>query len=277
MAEDVLKIPGELDLDKKRAAVEHRRCILLALLACTSPNNPTLKKLLSNGLLVTVKAWLDDILSGAIGTLSLLSLEVSGKPSPLSSHIACATSISRFTGSVDLLLHLLSSIKDLPVTKSNVVDSDMGKAIRDIEKHKICAGTANETAIKSRVKEVKDAWNASVKVNKVGSMPISMNSVQHQSYLTLSSHHCYTTQQDDRKKKKRPPQSSAEQSPQKKKKVESSFSSLVKKVSKSDDSKPAAVPASAPLNGSAKDDNRDSAKTSNGDKNSVERKGGYIL
>jgi hypothetical protein len=82
MAEDVLKIPGELDLDKKRAAVEHRRCILLALLACTSPNNPTLKKLLSNGLLVTVKAWLDDILSGAIGTLSLLSLEVSVKPLP---------------------------------------------------------------------------------------------------------------------------------------------------------------------------------------------------
>lgn len=88
MAEDVLKIPGELDLDKKRAAVEHRRCILLALLACTSPNNPTLKKLLSAGLLVTVKAWLDDILSGAIGTLSLLSLKVSVKPLPLpvSSH-----------------------------------------------------------------------------------------------------------------------------------------------------------------------------------------------
>jgi len=49
-----------------------------------------------------------------------------------------------------------------------VVDSGMGKAIRDIEKHKICAGTANEAAIKARVKAVKDAWNASVKVNKVG-------------------------------------------------------------------------------------------------------------
>ena len=68
MAEDVLKVPGELDLDQKRAAVEHRRCILLALLGCTSPNNPTLKALLSNGLLVTIKSWLDDILSGAIGT-----------------------------------------------------------------------------------------------------------------------------------------------------------------------------------------------------------------
>ena len=62
---------------------------------------------------------------------------------------------------------MLSSIKDLPVTKSMVLSSGMGKAIRDIEKHKICAGSANESAIKSRVKEVKDAWNASVKVNKV--------------------------------------------------------------------------------------------------------------
>lgn len=66
-----MKIPGELDLDRKRAAAEHRRCILLALLACTSPNNPTLKKLLANGLLNTVKSWLDDILNGAIGTILL--------------------------------------------------------------------------------------------------------------------------------------------------------------------------------------------------------------
>lgn len=70
-------------------------------------------------------------------------------------------------GSVDLLLHLLSSITDLPVTKSMVVSSGMGKAIRDIEKHKICAGSDNEEAIKKRVKAVKDAWNASVKLNKV--------------------------------------------------------------------------------------------------------------
>lgn len=53
------------------------------------------------------------------------------------------------------------------MTKSMVLSSGMGKAIRDIEKHKICAGSANESAIKGRVKAVKDAWNASVKVNKV--------------------------------------------------------------------------------------------------------------
>lgn len=71
MAADVLQIPGELDLDRKRAAAEHRRCILLGLLAGSSPNNPTLKKLLSDGLLVTVKSWLDDILAGAIGAFPL--------------------------------------------------------------------------------------------------------------------------------------------------------------------------------------------------------------
>jgi len=160
-----LKIPGELDLDQKRAAAEHRRCILLALLACTSANNPTLKILLSNGLLVTVKSWLDDILNGAIGAFS--------RWQPRSFNLDRVVSRSHrpvslvFTGSVDLLLHLLSSITDLPVTKLMVLSSGMGKAIRDIEKHKICAGTANETAIKTRVKAVKDAWNASVKVNKV--------------------------------------------------------------------------------------------------------------
>ena len=52
-----------------------------------------------------------------------------------------------------------------------VLDSGMGKAIRDIEKHKICKGTANETAIKTRVQAVKDAWNASVKANKVCDAP----------------------------------------------------------------------------------------------------------
>lgn len=131
-----MKIPGPLDVDKKRAVLEQRRCILLAIIACTPPTNPTIKAILSNGFLVVVKSWLDDILNGAIG-------------------------------GTDLLLHLLCSIVDLPVTKSQVVSSDMGKAIRDLEKHKICAGTPNESAIKTRVQKVKSAWNASVKVNKV--------------------------------------------------------------------------------------------------------------
>jgi hypothetical protein len=70
------------------------------------------------------------------------------------------------TGGVDLLLQLLSNIKDLPVTKSLVKQSGMGKAIGSIEKHSICAGTPNETAIMGRVQEIKAAWNASVKARK---------------------------------------------------------------------------------------------------------------
>jgi TFIIS helical bundle-like domain len=66
-------------------------------------------------------------------------------------------------GGVDLLLHLLSNIVSLPVTKSNVKDSGMGKAIGSIEKHKMCVGTANEASIKERVVSVKSAWQKSVK------------------------------------------------------------------------------------------------------------------
>lgn len=88
MAEDVLKIPGELDLDRKRAAAEYRRCILLLLLASTSPNNPTLKKLLADGLLATIKSWLDDTLNGAIGTGLLLFITSSIRDSLLNSSLA---------------------------------------------------------------------------------------------------------------------------------------------------------------------------------------------
>ena len=65
-----------------------------------------------------------------------------------------------------MLLHLLSNIKDLPVTKSIVKQSGMGKAIGSIGKHSICAGTPNETAIMDRVDGIKSAWNASVKARK---------------------------------------------------------------------------------------------------------------
>src|SRR3569832_2187177 len=42
----------------------------------------------------------------------------------------------------------------------------MGKSIGQIGKHRICLGTPNEAAIKDRVQQVKDAWNASVKKHK---------------------------------------------------------------------------------------------------------------
>jgi hypothetical protein len=74
-------------------------------------------------------------------------------------------------GGVDLLLHLLSNIVHLPVTKEAVKESGMGKAIGSIEKHPICAGTPNEGVIRDRLLDVKTAWNASVKANKAKELP----------------------------------------------------------------------------------------------------------
>lgn len=87
----------------------------------------------------------------------------------LESHIAVLGPL--LTGSIDLLLHLLSNIVHLPVTKNVVKTSGMGKAIGQIEKHPLCVGSANETAITERVQQVKDAWNASVKHRKSSEAP----------------------------------------------------------------------------------------------------------
>jgi hypothetical protein len=72
---------------------------------------------------------------------------------------------------VDLLLHLLSNIVHLPVTKEVVKESGMGKAIGSVEKHPICAGSQNEGAIRDRLRDVKNAWNASVKASKAKETP----------------------------------------------------------------------------------------------------------
>ncbi len=66
-------------------------------------------------------------------------------------------------GSVDLLLYLLSNITDLPVTKDMVTSSKLGRAVAGVEKHRICVGGLNETAIKERVSRVKEQWSASVR------------------------------------------------------------------------------------------------------------------
>jgi len=44
-----------------------------------------------------------------------------------------------------------------------VTTSKLGKAVSAVEKHKICMGTLNESAIKERVTNVKQEWSASVK------------------------------------------------------------------------------------------------------------------
>jgi hypothetical protein len=43
----------------------------------------------------------------------------------------------------------------------------MGRAIGSVEKHSQIKGTLNEPAVKERVQQIKDAWNASVKERKV--------------------------------------------------------------------------------------------------------------
>ena len=67
---------------------------------------------------------------------------------------------------MDLLLQLLTNMIYLPVGKSHVKKSGMGKLIGSIEKHAMVKGTPNEAAVLDRVQKVKDAWQASVKARR---------------------------------------------------------------------------------------------------------------
>ena len=51
----------------------------------------------------------------------------------------------------------------LPVTKTMVTTSNLGKRVAAVEKHKICVSGMNQKAIKERVSKVKEEWSASVK------------------------------------------------------------------------------------------------------------------
>jgi TFIIS helical bundle-like domain len=150
---------------------------------------------------------------------------------------------SRFTGSVDLLLHLLSNIIHLPVTKTVVKTSGMGKAIGQIEKHPKCVGTANESAISERVQQVKDAWNASVKQRKSQDVPPPAPT----SPAAAAPAVVAVSNVNKRAAEKDAPSPAA--SAKKVKTVPSSFSTLLKKVSGSNASavnKSSSVEASSP-------------------------------
>ena len=129
---------GEVSAAVDSRVLEQRRCLLLAAIGSTAEemsSNSTLSHLLQENLLVTVKTWLDENLAGKVG-------------------------------GVDLLIHLLRNIAPLPVTKLMVTSSRLGKTVASVEKHRICVGSANEAAIKSRVSQVKERWSASVKAFK---------------------------------------------------------------------------------------------------------------
>jgi hypothetical protein len=66
----------------------------------------------------------------------------------------------------------------------------MGKAIGSVEKHKICAGTPNESAIKERVKGIKEAWNKSVKSlkEKVKSLQTTIYTIIYNRVLIVLNH-----------------------------------------------------------------------------------------
>ena len=133
MAAATATISGDSDVQK--AVLAQRRGIILVIIGSTASSNDSLTQILENGFLKTVKSWLDEILNGSVG-------------------------------GVDLLLVLVENTTNLPVTKAIVKDSGLGIMIGKIGKHSICAGTPNEAPIKERVKQLKEAWNKSVKAMK---------------------------------------------------------------------------------------------------------------
>ena len=156
MASSASDVTG--DKDTQAAILVQRRCIILAIVGATPSSNSSLGRILQNGFLSSMKSWLDEILNGTVGELLGIQIISIFLRSKLNYSITFL-----HTGGIDLLLHLLSNIIELPVTKSVVKESGMGKAIGSIEKHKICAGSPNEAAVKERVKKIKAAWNKSVK------------------------------------------------------------------------------------------------------------------
>ena len=171
MAESVDGVIADVP-ETRKAVVAYRRCIILAVVGSTPASSQALERILSNGFLSTVKLWLDQILNGAVGESTSrnqlpLSVAIALPAQHKFSHDTFFLDMhTKFIGGIDLLLHLLTNIIKLPVTKSIVKDSGMGKAIGSIEKHKICVGTPNEATIKEKVRLIKEAWNKSVKALK---------------------------------------------------------------------------------------------------------------
>ena len=160
------------DSNNKNAILISRRSTIVTIIGSTPIENSTLDTVLQNGYLGTVKLWMDDILRGTVGTF----------PSPLMQYFVCfwrthlwiyngivliqLLCVTLSSGGIDLLLHLLTNIAQLPVTKGIVKESGMGKAVGSIEKHRICVDSPNKVAIVERVSAIKEAWKVSVKIRK---------------------------------------------------------------------------------------------------------------
>ena len=64
-------MPATSGDEEKASVLVRRRSILLALCAATPVEATSLRTIIQNGYLTTVKSWLDDILSGSTGESSL--------------------------------------------------------------------------------------------------------------------------------------------------------------------------------------------------------------
>jgi len=136
-------MPATSSDEEKASVLVRRRSILLALCAATSVEAKSLQSIIQNGYLMTVKGWLDDILSGS-------------------------------TGGIDYLTHMLNSLAHLPVTRETVASSKLGRAVVAIEKHTLFTSLKDATAaedMKKRIHLVKNEWSAIVKREKEASTP----------------------------------------------------------------------------------------------------------
>lgn len=93
------------------------------------------------------------------------------------------------------MLHLLTSIAPLPVTKEMVTTCRLGKAVVAVLKHSICVGTPNEKSISTRVQNVKTKWSEAVKALKNVSrlLYISSNKMMLSIINHVYSHHYQST------------------------------------------------------------------------------------
>lgn len=65
-ASGLVDVPGSDD-NKKKAVLELRRVLILALVGATPKTNPSLDPILEAGYLKEVYGWLEDILKGSVG------------------------------------------------------------------------------------------------------------------------------------------------------------------------------------------------------------------
>jgi hypothetical protein len=206
-----------LAVESKTAILVQRRCLLLVLVGSTNESSASVTQILSRGYLSSVKKWLDDILAGSIG-------------------------------GIDLLLHLLTNIATLPVTKSEVKSSGMGKIIGSLEKHRLCTDTPNASAIKERIQIVKENWNSSVKAKKSQDQPVKPQTEE----KLVSADSTSDAKVKRPAEPESPPETSAKRAKltDESKKASSSFSTLLKKVAGPSKTGSAAQEGSVKSNGS---------------------------